>query len=449
MSGRGVPRALLPGGTARSLKRAAASSVETRSDALALPWWCGPAGIAMGFTVPVVLLVALAGAADIPTMTVRGVRFLDTETLALALGLLIVLACGGWLGARIELPGRDITDADSWEVGALVCGTLALAAYVIWFRDFVFNPALLFATLTGAFTPDKSLIELTPGVTSLVNIAPVFFSFYAYRVTVGKGRMRRLTHVLAGALLAFTLFRVYAWTERLALIEAAVPFGLAVGAMLAKLRAHPWPLLRAGGPYLALPLVILFFGASEYFRSWDSDTYRGKSDFWAFAIGRLASYYYTALNNGAGMFATVDHPTWRFEFVLLWLHTLPLPLARDFSALVNSPGYDFPEFLVRYGDVEFNSPTGLFAAIVDLGLPGGMLYLFAIGVVSGLCFTAYRHRRVLGIFGYPIFFISALEILRYPYLGTPRAFTWVVGIVLLWAVARLWILATRQEGAYR
>jgi len=38
---------------------------------------------------------------------------------------------------------------------------------------------------------------------------------------------------------------------------------------------------------------------------------------------------------------------------------------------------------------------------------------------------------------YPIFFITFMEMYRYPYLGTARSFTWSCGIVLTLLLAHL------------
>jgi len=175
-------------------------------------------------------------------------------------------------------------------------------------------------------------------------------------------------------------------------------------------------------------LLVLFFGASEYFRSWASNTYQGKMDFWEFALGRFASYYYTSLNNGAGLLANMPWPTWTFEFTLEWLHRAPFGLGKPFSAAV---GYTVPRldyYLATYQDEEFNSPSGIYGPLSDMGLFGGLAYMLAIGLVSGLCFRAYREARLVGVLFYPIFFITFMEIYRYPYLGVPRAFTWTLGI---------------------
>jgi hypothetical protein len=53
-------------------------------------------------------------------------------------------------------------------------------------------------------------------------------------------------------------------------------------------------------------LVVLFFAMGEYFRSWVNFYADRWDSYWGFALSRLAAYYMTALNNGAGMFENYD-----------------------------------------------------------------------------------------------------------------------------------------------
>ena len=400
--------------------------------AMAMPWWCSPAGIAVGFLLPLMVLISYAGDLPHPALTLRGVQALDAHYLQLGAMMILAIALTGWLGAQLQFGATPASrDVRAWDRAALGLGGIATFAFVIWFRDFVFNPVLLFQTLTGAFKPDRNTIELTPGLTSLANMGPVFFSVYAFRLfDKGERALPRAMHVMFVVLGLFTLFRVYVWTERLALIELLVPFGLTVGRWTSTRSGGGWTLARTVGPYAAIPMVILFFGASEYFRSWSSDTYQGKMDFWEFALGRFASYYYTSLNNGAGLLANMPWPTGTFEFTLEWLHRAPFGLGKPFSQAV---GYTVPRldyYLATYQDEEFNSPSGIYGPLSDMGIYGGLAYMLAIGLVSGLCFRAYREARLVGVLFYPIFFITFMEIYRYPYLGVPRAFTWTLGIGL-------------------
>lgn len=146
---------------------------------------------------------------------------------------------------------------------------------------------------------------------------------------------------------------------------------------------------------------------------------------------RLASYYYTSLNNGAGLLATAEWPTFSFEHTLFWLHRAPLSLGSAFSTWldVNSNGHE--TFLARFADPEFNNPSGLYAIVSDLGLPLGAAYFAVVACLAGLAFSAYAQGRLIGALAYPIFFLTLLEVFRYPYLGQPRAFSWVLGVAVV------------------
>ncbi len=394
-----------------------------------LPWWTSPFGIGAGFLIPVFLLIAYSGSSNFPGLTVRGLPYLTADYILLGIGVIAVICVSGWVGAQITSSrrGSPASAQFEWERAALASGLVCLFGYVMFFKPLLLNPLLLLRTFTGAYRPDRTNMELTAGVTSFDNFAPVFFSIYAYRSAVLGVRFSPHLRLLCWLLLGSTALRVYVWSERLALIEAIVPFGLAYAAKFSRTAAPTWRFVQRGGPFLALPVLILYFGLAEYFRSWQSSTYKGKTGFWEFAIGRLASYYYTSLNNGAGVLATSHWPTFQFENTLLWLHRAPV-IGPVFSYFVGLRAEALGQFLVKYGDEEFNNPSGIYSVIYDLGLPLGFVYFSVFGFLAGRLFTAYRAQSVPGVLGYPLFFLSLLEIFRYPYLGSPRGFTWILGI---------------------
>lgn len=411
-----------------------------------LPWWTAPFGIGAGFLVPVFILIAYSGSSNLPGLTVRGLPYLTADYIVLGIGVIAVICLSGWVGAqitssRIRSPAYPQFE---WERAACAVGLICLAGYAMFFRPLLLNPLLLLRTFTGAYRPDRSNMELTAGVTSLDNFAPAFFSIYAYRTAVLGVRLSTRLRVLCWVLLAATALRVYVWSERLALIEAIVPFGLAYAAKFGRTAGRTWRFVQHGGPFLALPVLILYFGLAEYFRSWQSSTYKGKSGFWEFAIGRLASYYYTSLNNGAGVLATSHWPSFQFENTLLWLHRAPL-VGPVFTYFVGLRAEALGQFLVKYGDEEFNNPSGIYSVVYDLGLPLGFVYFSVFGFFAGRLFTAYRAQSVLGVLGYPLFFLSLLEIFRYPYLGSPRGFTWTLGIGVALLVGRSWRNRTQVD----
>lgn len=420
------------------------AGVAARSDGLALmPWWCSPAGITFGFLIPTIGLITLAGQLDLPTLTIRGVSFLDAKALALGSLMLLPIALGGWVGAQVRLGRHDqvATDVRAWDLTAVVVGLIALFGYVFLFLPYLSNPMLLWQFITGAAKPTRTELGITAGPSSLVHLGQVFFAICAYRLTDGSGRPMRYTQrVLLAVLPLLTTARVYAYSERLAMMEMLVPFGLSLGRWMSERSGHRWAAVRNLGPYAALPLLILYFGIGEYFRSWSSATYQGKSSFWSFAIGRFVSYYYTALNNGAGVVETTPTATWHFEHVLEWAHRAPFGLGQKFSEYVGfnaEAKSSFTWFLRTYGDVEFNSNSGIFVPIGDLGFHGALVYMLLIGVVGGLAFRAFRGGKLLGVLFFPMVFMSFLEVFRYPYFGASRAFTWSLGIAFALICARL------------
>jgi hypothetical protein len=402
-----------------------------------MPWWTSPAGINFGFLLPVLLLIATLGDSSFSGLTIRGIRFLDGYYIAIGCVALLVSGVSGWIGSFVVTDARTTQpeDTESWDRAAMLGAAVALLAYVIWFREFIFNPLLLLQTLRGEFRPDRSTIQLTTGITSLANMAPAFFSVYAFKVIALRVKVSRGMHILCAALVGFTLFRVYAWSERLAMIEAFVPFGLAIAARWAGARGNIARTLVRLGPFFALPMLILYFASFEYVRSWQSDTYNKHLGFWEFAVGRLASYYYTSLNNGAGMLVTMQWPTYKYENVLSWLHRAPF-IGSWFSKLVDLQYEQLSTFLTKFGDVEFNNPSGIYAVVYDIGLPLGTVYFCVVGFVGGMIYRSYRRGAFSGVLLYPLFFIAFLEVFRFPYLGTSRAFTWLLGIVLTLLVKR-------------
>jgi hypothetical protein len=416
-------------------------SASDSTPARQLPWWISPVGLNLGFLIPIMLLVTYVGHSNLPGLTIRGVWFFTEKYVYLGIGLLLVTALGCWIGGKIGTPRE--TDPDSmrqWDLAAFSCGLVALAAYLFFFRPLLLNPVLLLHTFTGAYRPDRDNLEQTSGITSLENFGPVFFSIYAFKVLSSRRvPVSRNMHALFAVLLGFTMLRVYAWSERLALIEAVLPFGLAAATRLGAVRNRAVGLISAGGPFFAIPLLIGYFGLAESVRSWTASVYHGRTGFWEFAVGRIASYYITSLNNGAGLLQTYKWPTFSFEYTAVWLYKAPF-FGRTFMEYLNTKGNPNMEsldfYLLKFGDPEFNNPSGNFTVICDLGLPLGITYFALIGIAGGMLYRSYRSGTLAGALLYPMFFLTFLEVFRYPYLGTQRAFTYALGIGIAWMIGQ-------------
>lgn len=407
-----------------------------------LPWWTRPSAVNLLFILPMLVVVLWAGGSDFSGLTIRARSYLSAPYVALCIALVLVSSAGAWLGESMR--PRSVLHCPDADLARTACGLgiVVLAAYLFWFRLVVLDPALLWRVLTSLEKPDRTEIGTVTGVTSLVNLAPVFFTLAGYLLFVRKARSRMLV-VLTAVLLLLTVFRAYLWSERLALAEVAIPLALSV---LSAWSPQPAQRVRKGlyvlGPYAALPAVFLFFAVAEFFRSWSY--YDARMEFWEFALGRFVSYYYTSLNNGAGMLATMDWPDGAFQHVLLWLHKFPFGIGLSFSDMVglNEHGMESPptaaarEFLQRYGDPEFNTPSGFLSVTFDLGVPGAVLYYFLTMLASGVLYTRYRRGDLLALMLFPSVLVALFETFRYPYWGQSRAFVWFLGAMTVLAV--LW-----------
>jgi hypothetical protein len=402
-----------------------------------LPWWTRPSAVSLLFVMPMLLVVLWAGSSDLGGLAVRTRNYLSTPYMILCMGLVIVSAAGAALGEGVA-QNTLTRSGDEHLVRAAVClGLVVLAAYIFWYRALILDPSVMIGILSGTLKPERDDIGSVAGITSLVNLAAPFFSLAGYLVFVRKIRDGVLKALML-VLLLFTFFRAYIWSERLAAAEALIPLVLALLLSMPKPTAQQpvRRLFRGLGPYAALPAVFVFFAVAEYFRSWPY--YQDRMAFWEFALGRFVSYYYTALNNGAGMLATAEWPSGKYENVLGWLHAFPLGIGPWFNELIGGTHSTGGLFLQRYGDPEFNSASSYLAVTLDLGVAGAILYFAVSAFLGGILYSRYVRGDTLALMLYPSVLVALFENFRYCYWGTSRAFVWLLGAVIVMVALWVW-----------
>ena len=402
-----------------------------------LPWYFRPRVVVLGVLLPLYLLAwFLADVMQVQVSTARGYAFLHGEAFLIGLGGMLALAYGTLLPLRV-FSIRDARyrglEPPVWFIYAV--GACAIVGYSFWFGELIQSPAVLLELLRNATSLGFTLrtqLERSAGVSSLASLGLAFFVLVAHRRwTLRAGPLPRLMVAMAWVIGLLTVFRAFAWAERLALIEVAVVialFGIGHGDA-----ARPFVRrLRRLLPVVAAGAVVGFFALAEFDRSWSSYYAERESDYGRFIAQRLVNYYYQALNNGAGLITVMDWPTYHFSSVLHWLHQFPVllgPIARYLTdARPNN-------FLERFGDPEFSNSSGLFSVIYDVGLPLGILVLAVFGILAQSAYQAFRDRE--NVFGllFPVFFMGLLEFLRFWYVGNSRAFLLIVSLVLAVALA--------------
>ena len=377
--------------------------------------------------------------------------------------LFVTGAVAGNLGLRRTRAQHDAsawTDRIPWALAERVFqfsfwGTLL--GYLVWGGAAAARGASLNLAI-GVLTGDKGASELMKseymgtisGVTTLTQfgIAAVVLG-----MMIGAARGWRKVAVPIAILFALSVARALFNSERLAIIELAIPM-LVIGIRLLVLESPfwvgRWRLVLQTVPVFGSVVLVGIFGIFEYFRSWSTYYAGGNLSFWEFNILRLLGYYVTALNNGALLVARIEptgapfftfHFLWRFPLVSSLVNAIYPQLA------LNSLDTDlYMDILSREANPEFNNGGGLLLPIMDYGLAGALLYWLLIGFACGMLYRWFREMRPAGLMLYPVFFIGVVEMTRILYWGEGRIFpVYLILIPFAWACAAWRRRATKAE----
>jgi hypothetical protein len=406
-----------------------------------LAWWIHPGKLALFFLLPIYVFIVYVVPVRWPHLVVlRGACFLLGGYAATGLVMLALFGLGGLIGGRLafDQAGRRAYRVQPWKL-ALV-GALTILAYVIWF----------FPLLHGRIPSSRDDLNQTPGITSFTQAGVPFVLCYLHcRFSSGQ-LFPPYVRWEVWLVVLLTLARVFLWMERLAAIELAVPALVLIltqtNARGAFRRARH--IIVAVGPYLGLPALLAAFTVTEYFRSWETYSQTQRLSLLDFMTSRVTTYYYTALNNGAGLLTTRsdEWPSYRFLYTADWFYRLPGGVGETFRRLFMDHG-EHPTglFLGSYADPEFNNMSGIFPMMYDLGTVGAGVYFVVFGVVAGMLYRSMMRGGKVGALLYPPVFVGCLEIFRTAYLNGPRVVLLFAGALFLLSQMR----AVRSAGPRR
>ncbi len=394
-------------------------------------WWLQPHWLVCLFIVPVYVLLYVGNFSPR-----YGMHYINVEYFLLGLAFLCVLGGAAYLATRST---KSLTETYCLKPKAVYLDVLALGtfmAYFIWFRDVIAHPELFTRVVLGLTLSIRDEVSTIPGLTTLTQLGVVYSIIYScYRWVFNQQLKRRYT-VYFCVIVALALFRSIAWAERLATIEVVLPAAV-VYLAFARGNGRSRRLVMSLGPYLAIFFVIVFFGMMEFFRSWGIQQTQADS-FFAFMADRFSYYYYSSINNGAGLLTEFSWPQFDGQFTLKWIYTFPV-LGSIFSALM-APDNVGETFLRFIADDEFTTFTGIFPVFYDLGTPLGLLYAALMGAVIGYCYKKFRSGSGLGMMLYPVFFIYLAEILRISYVAYSR-----VVPIFLFLIIGYWVIHKRRK----
>lgn len=405
-------------------------------------WWVSPQGAAV-VVLPITLgLAAVYSSEDFQTYF-RTPKSLTTSTSQL-------FAVGGLLfvfGALAAQVGRRPSRHGTWpwfderQLAVLHrVSTVLFRATLVGYASFAVaaaargvSPADVVQAVVGQDVSSGELettIGTVPGVTTLTQVG-VAYAVVAALLLV-HGRDRRTVYRLA-VLGVLTLLRAFIFTERLALIEVAVP-ALVVFVLRTSQFARPGRrLLLRFAPIPLVIMLVLGFAASEYSRSYNFYKTRTDDSLLVFASKRLSGYYATAYNNGQLM---IDHDRYpgRLPYTsveALW--TAPgveqVGLYDRLAGRDRSAQYD--AILETYGNPEFNNPGGLASPFVDFGPAGGLLTLLGVGALLGAAYRACAQGSVAAVLLYPVAVTGLLEMPRFLYWTLGRTVPTVLSLLVV------------------
>ncbi|HVJ60369.1 MAG TPA: O-antigen polymerase [Burkholderiaceae bacterium] len=384
-------------------------------------WWLKPGWIVLAAIVPVyVSFLAFDFSREVPT------TYIPSPLYFWGLALLLILALGTTFGGQIDLARRHHVGVlvPRWVAWGLLLATLV--GYAVWFHPLVLQPQLILDVIGGGRSNVRDQVKTIPPWTTMTQFGCAFAVAYAIRAGNGHTGLGERLGLAAVFLLA--LFRSVVWNERLAFIEVAACYTVA---MLAYYRFSAPLTFRLASllPVIAPLALYLVFTATEYFRSWEFYRQYYES-IWQFSYDRLTAYYAVASNNGIGLLTeSVRWPSYDGSYVFQWAYPRPEEDSSNFLRTVAQ--YDYKVFLENYARPELNNPSGIFVIVYDVGYLGSALYFLLVGVLIGIAYRAFRQGHLGGVLFYPTCVMFLIELLRFNYFAASRFVPIVAALVLI------------------
>jgi oligosaccharide repeat unit polymerase len=381
-------------------------------------------------------------------------KFIDGEFVVLAFLGIAAFVAGQWLGKTTGAAPRPCRQDVRPRLANWYWVTIALSllGYLVWFGGGALRSGSLelvktIWTLDENEAPEirSEIFPTTPGVTTCTQ-----FGMAAVMLGLLSGIGRRgviIRRWLLGLLLFLAVLRMLLISERLALIELAVPAVLLSLRLMLLTRENPSPRAvrrLAWAPVAGLVGIVVLFGSAEYFRSWRfyQDRFDSVADF---TLWRLSGYYTTGHNNSAmAMKTRGPWPMPYYTFEPFWRFPLVAGSSLSYSA-VN--GFDPEEVhratLTRYGTPELNNPGGLFSPALDFGWVGYVIFWGLYGFIAGRLHRGFLAGSLSGLLFYPLILMSLLEVPRLLLLCSVRSFPSLalLGAVVSTETWRQWRIA--------
>ena len=412
-------------GNQRRVRQGSSESIQ-----LWTPWWYRPSNFLIWLTLPAVILFSLSD----KSQTLSKARlFYSERDLISAIGMLMFLAicCRIFetrsilelfkpvktrkpnIGtAQARLPEMFFNQTFDW-----VLMTIFLVSHVVFFRNFFTNPALISGVLSGNLELKHSF-KTIPGITTWTQVAMILGAIRGFRwagVLPGNIRLISWFHLVFFGVL---FVRAILWSERLALLEGAIPFLICALPKLGQLTGKIGRFLIQSFPFVAPILILGLFTTFEFFRSWQSSSGM-HSSIWTFGWQRLFSYYFEAMNTGSAILE-----------VMGFYRGITLPTTEtQYMAVFNGL------YMEGILDKEFNNGSGIWYFFARIGNLLTIPALALLAAYLGISYQLFKKGRLFGLI-MPINIILLMDFIRiyyWPFATRVLASTICFVIILIWA----------------
>ena len=386
-------------------------------------WWTNPSLLIIFLLIPILFMQQFLSPQLLPS---KVIDFRNFSTLILALAFYLVILLGVQIGKSIPTHNDEVNEyALNIKVALRLTSFSAFIGHIAWFYPFLLNPSIAIGQSRSGISI-RTLVTPLPGIKGLTEFGCVYAAIWSCSKWNWKIPNSKIDKNILYLLGGFAFLRSVVWNERLAFLEFTFPilFFFTIGILRHSKNSKTVPRILNFIPIL-LPLL---FGVAEYFRSWQY--YRQfRADYVRFIVERLATYYVTSQNNGSGFYQKVGTD---FQYFYPWSWISQFPFFRE--KIYNFFQFNDPylPYLRQFGNLEFNTATGIFPVLVGFSLLGGMLFALIIGVWAGKSYlSCYRGVQTRSVIVLPFLLLAIADLGRICYFFEVRFFAVLIGIYIL------------------
>lgn len=302
---------------------------------------------------------------------------------------------------------------------------ITISAYLIWALNLIIQlgTGIFYSIIMNFIEPSYGILDgnnkgSISGITTFTELGIVVGPLNVYLICSEHKKKYKRMFIL---LIILSILRAAIFSERLAFLEIALPsfviyayFGIFFRSKYVKFT-----------PLIAIVALFAVFGAFEYFRSWSFYKEAYDNNFISFVIDRVFGYYSISVNTECIQVNYLEPRYFPLDSIK-WFWTLPgMSSIQDW--FYEAPSIDY---LAKWGNPEFNNPGGLLFAFKDFGY-FGLLFQLILGRFVAVVYKGYCKHGFISSLWYSVTFLCIVELPRYFFWGSQRAFFAIVAIFIV------------------